>query len=207
MATRISQEKRAMRKAPRQQRSQITVDGIVEAGARILARRGWAKFTTNEVARIAGVSIGSLYQYFPNKLSIAEAIRKRHLDELLSVLPDPDIQEKSAPLDKHVEQLIDGVVALHSVNQKLHQVLLEEVPLAARSSYVSFEQEYLRRYEALIRASSDHAENPHNRIAARILADAVEGIIHAAARREELSVPAVKAEAKRMVLAYLLARD
>ena len=82
MATRIPTEHRAMRKRPKQQRSQSTVESIVEAGARVLAQRGWANFTTNEVAHTAGVSIGSLYQYFPNKLAIAEAVRKRHLDEI-----------------------------------------------------------------------------------------------------------------------------
>ena len=74
-----------MRKAPRQQRSRATVDVIVEAAARVLGRRGWARFTTNEIAAVAGVSVGSLYQYFPNKLAIAEAIRQRHLDEVLRV--------------------------------------------------------------------------------------------------------------------------
>ncbi len=61
MATRIPTGHRVMRKSPKQQRSQVTVEIIVEAGARVLAHKGWANFTTNEVARTAGVSIGSLY--------------------------------------------------------------------------------------------------------------------------------------------------
>lgn len=206
MATRIPLGQRVMRKTPRQQRSTSTVECIVEAGARVLAQRGWAKFTTNEVARAAGVSIGSLYQYFPNKQAIAEAIRQRHLNQILSVLPDPKIQRKSMRLDQRVSQLIDGVVAVHAVNQKLHKVLLEEVPLAARSDYESFEREYHRRYEALIRASTRQDDGPRNLVAARTLADAVEGIVHAAARREELTSPDVKAEAICMVFAYLRAR-
>lgn len=53
------------RKTPRQQRSQATVDAMVDAAARILATDGFAMMSTNRVAGVAGVSIGSLYQYFP----------------------------------------------------------------------------------------------------------------------------------------------
>ena len=70
-----------MRKEPRQSRSRVTVEAILDAGARILSDEGWAAFTTNRVAEVAGVSIGSLYQYFPDKLSLVDAIRSRHLEE------------------------------------------------------------------------------------------------------------------------------
>ncbi|RVA45307.1 TetR/AcrR family transcriptional regulator [Mesorhizobium sp. M7A.F.Ca.US.001.01.1.1] len=75
MATRVPLQSGSVRKAPRQQRSRATVDTIVEAAARVLARRGWADFTTNETASVGGVSVGSIYQYFPNKLALAEEIR------------------------------------------------------------------------------------------------------------------------------------
>lgn len=65
------------RKKPEQSRSVATCDAIVEAAARILERSGHARFTTNEVADLAGVSIGSLYQYFPNKDAITRALMER----------------------------------------------------------------------------------------------------------------------------------
>ena len=70
-----------MRKEPRQARSHATVETIIQAGARILSDKRGAGFTTNKVADLAGVSIGSLYQYFPDKLSLVDAIRRRHLDD------------------------------------------------------------------------------------------------------------------------------
>lgn len=208
MPTRISPGHRAMRKDPKQRRSQSTVESIVEAGARVLAQRGWAKFTTNEVARTAGVSIGSLYQYFPNNLAIAEAVRKRHLDEVLRALPDIDSQEEMIPLEQVVVRLIDGIIALHAKNQNLHRVLMDEVPLAPREFYENFEREYHARYEALIRAAAplDDAKSDHS-LSARILADALEGIVHSASRRNDLMSPVVKAEVKRMMMSYLLARN
>ncbi|AWQ50448.1 TetR family transcriptional regulator [Serratia marcescens] len=197
-----------MRKRPKQLRSQNTVESIVEAGARVLAQRGWANFTTNEVAHTAGVSIGSLYQYFPNNLAIAEAIRKRHLDEILKVLPDIKTQEERVPLEEHIGRLIDAVVTLHATNQDLHRVLIDEVPLAPREFYDAFEREYHRRYEDLIRAAapSDDTETDHL-VAARILADALEGIVHSASCRNELMSPVIKREATRMIMSYLLARE
>ena len=84
MSTRIAKRSPGLRKEPRQARSRATVEAIVDAGARVLAEDGWAAFTTNRVAERAGASIGSLYQYFPDKLSLVEAIRRRHLDDCLA---------------------------------------------------------------------------------------------------------------------------
>ena len=67
----------APRKLPRQSRSASTVQVIVEAAARLLERGGASGFNTNNVAEIAGVSIGSLYQYFPNKDAIVRALIER----------------------------------------------------------------------------------------------------------------------------------
>ena len=86
MATRITTECDAPRKTPRQPRSRVTVEAILDAAARILGERGWAGFTTNAAAEVAGVSIGSLYQYFPNKLALVEAVRRRHFEEVLAAL-------------------------------------------------------------------------------------------------------------------------
>ena len=193
-----------MRKAPRQQRSRVTVDAIVEAATRVLARRGWARFTTNEIAAVAGVSVGSLYQYFPDKLAIAEAIRQRHLDEVLAALNGSDADvDASAPLSRRVERFVDGVIAAHSVDQALHRVLVDEVPLAARSTYPEFEAEYQRRYRALVVESGGPGDGADADIAARMLSSAVEGAVHAAARRGDLDAPAMRTELLRLVLAYL----
>ena len=75
------------RKQPIQDRSAKTVEAIVEAAIRILRRDGWAALTTTRVAERAGVSVGSLYQYFPNREAIAAAIvRQRTRDFLETVL-------------------------------------------------------------------------------------------------------------------------
>jgi AcrR family transcriptional regulator len=206
-----------MRKAPRQERSRATVDVIVEAATRVLARRGWARFTTNEIAAVAGVSVGSLYQYFPDKLAIAEAIRQRHLDEVLAALSAADDESGALPLGERIGRFMDGVIAAHSIDQALHRVLVDEVPLAARSTCPEFEAEYQRRYRVLVAAStggsaaSDCADSADSDdsddTAARVLSAAVEGAVHAAARRGDLATPALRTELVRLVLAYLRDRQ
>ncbi|ODU16390.1 MAG: TetR family transcriptional regulator [Variovorax sp. 67-131] len=203
MGTRIPSQHKSMRKAPRQQRSRATVDVIVEAAARVLGRRGWARFTTNEIAAVAGVSVGSLYQYFPNKLAIAEAIRQRHLDEVLRVLSAADEQSETLALEQRVGRFIDGVIAAHSIDQALHHVLVDEVPLGARSSYVAFEAEYQRRYRGLLAAADERSDDDGAVMAARMLSSAVEGVVHSAAGRNELGSAALRTELVRLILAYL----
>ncbi|HLI67516.1 MAG TPA: helix-turn-helix domain-containing protein [Caulobacteraceae bacterium] len=68
-----------LRRTPQQARSRATVEAIVEAAAQILERRGPEGFTTSDVAERAGVSIGTLYQYFPDKQAILIAAARREL--------------------------------------------------------------------------------------------------------------------------------
>ena len=73
------------RKQPVQSRSAETVDVILEATVRILERAGDGRFTTKEVAEVAGVSVGSLYQYFPNKQALASELVRRKMARLVGV--------------------------------------------------------------------------------------------------------------------------
>jgi AcrR family transcriptional regulator len=76
-----SESSQKQRRNPRQARSRATWEAIVEAAAQILERDGAAAFNTNSVAERAGVSIGTLYQYFPDKQAILTAAAKRELVE------------------------------------------------------------------------------------------------------------------------------
>src|ERR1700722_11945035 len=73
------------RKHAAQQRSRATVDALVEATARILVKEGFDKASTNRIAEKAGVSVGSLYQYYPSKEALVAAVMERHSQELIQV--------------------------------------------------------------------------------------------------------------------------
>lgn len=74
----------AMKKEPTQSRAKATVEAVVVAAAQLLAERGYAALTTNHIADRAGVSIGSIYQYFPGKEAIIARLLEKTVDEILT---------------------------------------------------------------------------------------------------------------------------
>lgn len=201
MTTRIPSPASTMRKDPRQARSRATIDAILDAAARILGERGWAGLTTNAAAEIAGVSIGSLYQYFPNKLALVEAVRQRHLNEVLAVLHAAADDKKTRK--RRVEALIDGMIAVHSRYPAAYRVLLEESPRGedSRDTYDFFETECRKAYEAIFKANSRRATDA--RIGAQVLAGAAAGAVHEAARQGALALPALRKELIVLIESYL----
>jgi Tetracyclin repressor-like, C-terminal domain len=124
---------------------------------------------------------------------------------VLRVLSAADEQSETLALEQRVARFVDGVIAAHSIDQALHHVLVDEVPLGARSSYVAFEAEYQRRYQALLAAADGRGgdDGEGQAMASRMLSSAVEGVVHSAAGRNELGAAAFRTELVRLILAYL----
>jgi AcrR family transcriptional regulator len=118
------------RKEPAQNRSRETVEAILEAAAHVFSQRGYASGTTNHIASRAGVSIGSLYQYFPNKDSILIKLLERHIREGQALMEKTltAAREGTHEVDPMLRALVDGMVLLHKQNPRLHRVLFEEAP-------------------------------------------------------------------------------
>lgn len=117
------------RKQPRQERSRVTVEAILEAGARILREQGYAALTTNRLAERAGVSIGSLYNFFPNREAILLAMLQRRLLSLAGEI-DADLRkslQQGGP--ESMQYLIGRLVAVVSADRELFRVLLRELPM------------------------------------------------------------------------------
>lgn len=90
--TRISPQRRRrdfrLKKVPRQARARATVDAVVEAAARILATQGHAALTVERLVTVSGVSVGSIYEYFPDKQTIVAEVVRRLLAEISSELAE-----------------------------------------------------------------------------------------------------------------------
>ncbi len=204
MSTRVPPALPTLRRRPKQARSRVTVEIIVEAGARVLGALGWDKFTTNKVAAAAGVSIGSLYQYFPDKASLVEAIRAKHLADCLLVLRichESDL--RGAEL---VRQLVSELIAVHSTSPGLHRVLLDELPerYSDRLSLESrYEHEYLGYYAAIVGRLLAVIPPENADRAAILISDAVDGVIHNAARRGTLHEPGLHAGLVTLITRYV----
>lgn len=110
---------------PRQERAQHKVELILEAAMRLLAKGGFAALTTNAVAETAGVSIGTLYQYFSNKEAILDALAEREMAQLsqgvLNVLKTRDIM----PPIERVARVVRVVTSSYGGRHQVHRLVME----------------------------------------------------------------------------------
>lgn len=118
------------RRRPLQARSKATVEAILEAAARVLAEEGLARLNTNRLAEVAGVSVGSVYEYFADKRAVIDLLVDRHLAEGEAALAEAAAALPAVAEPREVAgALVDAAIRLHRANPRLHRVLSGEVPL------------------------------------------------------------------------------
>lgn len=167
------------RKSASQERSRATVETLLDATARVLVREGYDRASTNRIAAAAGVSVGSLYQYFPNKEALVAALVARHNLEMLQLLRDALKEVASCDLATSVRELVRAMVDAHLVDSALHRVFAEQVPRMGQLAKIEALQ---RETFLLIRA---YMEEHRNEISVRdldtatsICVTAVEALTH-----------------------------
>jgi len=100
----------ASRRSPSQSRSVVTVSAIFEASVQVLLKEGMHRLTTTRVAERAGVSVGTLYQYYPNKLALLNAVLERHLDGVAQAVEQAARKVHGKPLPTMVEAVVHAFV-------------------------------------------------------------------------------------------------
>lgn len=168
------------RKEPQQARSAETRARILEASRAVFSRYGYAGGTTNKIAEAAGLSVGSLYQYFPNKDAILVELVRAHIidgtNAILAVLP-----ERIDTLDDFTNALHDvatAMVGVHADDQPLHRVLFEESPRprALLDELAELEDAFVERLAEHIAVVAPKQSDPA--MAARVIAVTVESLVH-----------------------------
>lgn len=131
------------RKPPVQKRSRATVTEILSAAAQVFEAYGYASGTTNRIAERAGVSIGTLYQYFPSKEAIAVAMLERHIAETNQRLHEwvGHMVAEQHGLRGALQDYVSGMLEVHSGQPRLQHILLEETPLPERVHQTLLEAE------------------------------------------------------------------
>ncbi|MBB4934005.1 AcrR family transcriptional regulator [Lipingzhangella halophila] len=119
------------RKKPRQVRSRETVDAVLEAAAQLFEREG-LDTTTNRIAERSGFSIGTLYQYFPNKWALLYGLAEHHIEKAHERLGGVLIQlrEQEPDWDDTVRELAAASVDLHRHRPRLHALMYHYAPRA-----------------------------------------------------------------------------
>ncbi len=180
------------------------VEAILEAAARVLIRGGYEAATTNRIAEAAGISVGSLYQYFPGKEAIVTALADRHAARMWEVFERGTREAWALPVAEAAPRVIDALWACHGIDPRLHRVLHEQVPRLGRVDHV---REINRRArgvaEAFLRAHADELAVEDVALAAFVVVELVEAMIHGALHTPELDGAALRAETCAAVLRYL----
>jgi AcrR family transcriptional regulator len=169
-----------VRKKPVQERSRETVDVILEAAAQVFSDQGFGGATTNRIAERAGVSVGTLYQYFPNKDAILYSLMEHHVREGRSLIAREAADLRNiGRLDRSViKRLVEVMIVLHKNDPKLHRVLFEEV------HYPHFWKEYRENEEISVRTltalleKTDRNRKKNIEAAIRLLTHAIEAMTH-----------------------------
>jgi AcrR family transcriptional regulator len=157
------------------------VQAILRAAAQVFAASGYAAGTTNRIAERAGVSIGSLYEYFPNKDALLVALIEEHMREAEAILgaaaAEASTDERDLPAV--VRRFVRAMVDLHARDRALHRVLFEETPLPRRirRQLSDLEKQVTDSVEAWLRSRPGLTQREPS-LAAAVVVQAVEGITH-----------------------------
>jgi AcrR family transcriptional regulator len=176
------------RKSASQERSRLTVEALLEATARVLMKDGYDRASTNKIAAVAGVSIGSLYQYFPSKEALVAAVIDRHMHEMMQAVRDALAKVATRPIEVAARELVSVMLDAHRVNPKLHRVLAEQTPRTGRLENIeALDREAYALVRGYLEAHRDELDVVDPDVAAFVCVTAVEALTHAAVvRRPEI---------------------
>jgi AcrR family transcriptional regulator len=202
---RTNGRKLSVRRKPKQRRAQQTVEAVLDAVVKILKRDGVDAVTTNRIAEVAGVSVGSVYQYFFDKRAIFLALHDRHVEEIGRLVERTLVGHAASSLEDVLRALVEAVVDAHAPDPELYELLHTEAPHRSDGAWHLAE-----RLRGALRPviSSRIGELKNSRDLERVLfvvTHMVDALSHGAALRRppQISLAVAKEEAVRATLAYL----
>lgn len=194
------------RRNPSQERSQRTVEILVEATARVLEEEGYDRLSTNRVAAVAGVSIGSLYQYFPNKQALVGAVLEREMGRVTETIHEGIQGNLMAPLPELAGALVEALLRSHRENAALRRVLMEQVP---RLGLLGSFEDHVERLQVvlmqLLLHRGDRVRPENLELATFVMVHAIAGATRASIHRRPATLhhADLSAEITALVVRYL----
>jgi len=171
---------------------------------RILEQDGPSALTTNRIAEVAGVSIGSLYQYFPNKEALVGALQDRYADDTLSRIRSALAGAESSPISCVIARVAEAVLSAKREQRPIHRWLNEwRTVTGSHERYRRAVDEHVELIADFLARRPDVNLSDH-RAAAFVLVHAIEGIIEAASEREaNVDAVAIAMQTIRMVTVFI----
>ena len=190
------------RRVPRQARAERTVAGLLDAAAAVIAEAGYEGATLTAVAARAGASIGSLYQYFPDKPAVARALAERYGAELADRWAPLVAEAASLTVARLVDRLFDVVLGFHADRPAFLTLVT-----AADYRHAAVDRDRMRRHmAALFRAHQPRLTAAESARVAEVTVQLFKGMTHAFDRHGDAERRALGREFKLALLAYLDAR-
>ncbi len=200
----------SQRKSPTQGRSKTMVSAIFEAAARVLPKSGYEGVTTNQLAKIAGVSVGSLYQYFSNKDEIYALLLEKNLTETKALVESVVHSKSNTPLDEIVREAISTVVDLNLDNRELIARLFVQAPRLNRVKRVMESRgQFIILLTEILKSRPLEVKRENLDLASYTIVHSVMGVIQAIVLQppENLDRQQLKMELTELTLQYLCKVD
>ena len=193
-----------LRKQPKQRRACATFNWVLDATEDVLCKRGVVGFNTNVVAERAGVSVGSLYQYFPNKLSIAASVWERHVAQQVQIV-EAAVVDPEIGLATCLDRIIDHAVDLHARRTSFHSALRAlTAPLGAPLWFANLMERRNDAFHRLFKAHEAELALNDLRLASVVCAEAIRCLSNSETLYGSGEPPeAIKQAIRSMVLTYL----
>lgn len=196
----------APRKPPLQARARTTVAAILEAAARILEERGLDGYNTNAVAERAGVSIGSLYQYFPNKDALTAALSREARARLLAAIEQTIEATDGADLETILRALVRVTVAQQMTRPVLARLLdAEEARLPLGEDAAALALAIRAKVEAVLARAGTGLSDELLPVIAEDLLHITRGMIDGAAQSGETQIASLEDRVSLCLAAYVRA--
>jgi len=165
------------RKTPVQARAEVTVEAICEATIQILLSHGAERLTTTRVADRAGVSVGTLYQYYPNKQSLLYAVMEEHLDRVATVVEAACEQSRHKPLAEMIKQVVEVFVDVKMDRADISVALYQVAADVGGPALVKRAGQRMRKaLEAMLQTAPDK-ESPPDKLAIDMMLAAMSGVM------------------------------
>lgn len=197
------------KKVATQARSRATVDALIEATARILVREGFDKASTNHIAEVAGVSVGSLYQYFPGKEALVAAVMERHQQDITHTVRGGLADLFALPVEQAMRELVAIAVKAHRVDPALHRVLAEQIPRVGKLENLgNFNRENFALFRTYLERHRDELPVRDLDLATFVCVTSIEAlthnaVLHYSAVLSDQAKEALVEEGARLVTGYL----
>jgi len=200
--------KKTLKRLAKQDRSKATIDAILQGATHVLVKEGYEGANTNRIAECAGVSIGSIYQYFADKESIIAELIEMHIQKIMSIFVEKFDSLEMVPLKDGIRILIRSMIEARSVDPKLRRVFDEQLPKVGKLRRLrQYENQAVEMIKNYLQLKKSEVRVKNLDMAAFISVYAVEGVLQVAlnSRQDILAIGDLEGELTNLIVHYLIA--